>query len=297
MSTFDELVDDITRTLYGYGLSQPRAGFLQVAAGATDRTFQVTPADGFEQGVAEIGNETIFIESVDYASGVITVAPDGRGFYSTTAEAHAKDTRITMAPVWSRAQIARAVNSAITGTHPTLFGVDQHSFTYVPTQTTYSLPEEATGILRVTTDTIGPSDEQLAIRRYSFNTNAPTSKFASGNSITLEKGGIVGRQVTVTYAKQPTELDFGDDFTDCGLAATAETCVKFAACSELLAFMDSSRLPVATAQADNYDPSTNPLGAAAKASAQLYQRYLLELENERKRLRTLTRFAINVRTR
>lgn len=297
MSTFDELVDDVQRTLYGYGLAQPRAGFLVNAITDSDTNIQVRPADGFEQGVADIGNETIFIESVDYGSGILTVSPDGRGFYSTAAEAHAANSRVTMSPTWSRAQIARAINDAILGTFPTLFGVAQTSFNYVPTQTTYPLPAEAIGILRVTTDTIGPSDEQLAINRYSFNTNAPTGKFTEGNSITLEKGGIVGRPVTVTYSKEPTELSFGDDFTDCGLEEPARIPVKLAACSQLLAFMDSSRLPVNTAQADQYDPTQHPLGSASKLSAQLYQRYLLELENERKRLRSKTRFAISVRTR
>ena len=41
----------------------------------------------------------------------------------------------------------------------------------------------------------------------------------------------------------------------------------------------------------------NGIGTASKASAQRYQRYQLELETERKRLRAATPATISVRTR
>ena len=296
VSTFDDLVNDVLQTLYGYGLSQPRAAFLTAAITASDLSLAVGDATGFEQGVAEIGNETIFIESVDYGSGVLTVSPDGRGYGGSTAATHAQDSRVTMAPVWSRQRTATAINEAILGTYPTLFGIATTTFVYNPSVNTYGLPTGAERILRVTADTIGSSREQLTINRYSFNSTA-NGNFATGNSITLEQGAFPGRNVNVTYTTAPVGITWGNAFTLSGLAETAKLAVKYGACSNLISFMDSARLPVGTAQADELDPSHAGIGTASKASAQLYQRYQLELETERKRLRAATPATISVRTR
>lgn len=296
MSTFDDLVNDVLQTLHGYGLAQPRAAFLSAGISASDLSISVGDATDFEQGVAEIDNETIFIDSVDYNGNVITVAPDGRGYYGSTAATHAQDARITMAPIWSKRRVATAINEAIIGSYPNLFGVATTSFSYNPSVTTYELPAVAEGVLKVTADTIGPSKEQLTIQRYSFN-SAASGDFATGNSITLEKGAFPGRNINVTYSKQLTEITFGDVFTLSGLGETAKLAIKYAACSNLISFMDSSRLPVNTAQADEYDPSRNGVGTASRISTQLYQRYLIELDTERKRLRAAYPATISVRTR
>lgn len=297
MSTLDSLVDDITQTLYGYGLAQPRAAFLVGAITNSATQIQLDDATGFEQGVAEVGNETIFIKSVDYGSNVLTLSADGRGYYGTTAATHADGARITMAPTWSRNRIATAVNEAILGTYPTLFGVTTTSFTWSPAISTYGLPTPAEKILRVTTDVIGPSQEQVEINRYRFNSVASASAFPTGNSITIEKGGFPGKNINVTYTTAPVSITWGDAFTLSGLAETAKLAIKYAACSNLLAFMDASRLPVDTAQADEFDPSRNGVGTAMRLSAQFYQRYQVELDTERKRLRAATPATISVRTR
>lgn len=297
MATFDNLVNDILRTLQGYGLSQPRAAFLVSGIDSNDLSISVGDATGFEQGVAEIGNETVFIDAVDYGSNILTLAPDGRGYYGSTAASHAANARITMAPVWPRAQVAEAINSAIYGTYPDLYSVATEVFSFNPSINTYELPADTEQVLRVVADTIGSTQEQVAINRYSFNGTAPTAEFATGKSITLEKGAFPGRNVTVTYKGAPTEITFGDNFTECGLRETAKRAIKYAVCSELISFMDSARLPVDTAVADEYDPSRNAVGLASKISAQLYQRYLIELDSERKRLRQTTPTPVTVRTR
>lgn len=297
MTTFDNLVSDCLQTLQGYGLAQPRAAFLTAPVSAVDLALTVGDAEGFEQGVAEIGNEIVFIDSVDYGSGILTISPDGRGWYGTTAAVHAVGARATMAPVWPKNRIAGAINEAILGTFPTLFGLGTTQFTYNPSVTTYSIPAEAETVLKVVTDTIGPSLEQLQINRYNFNSSAPADVFATGNSLTLEQAGYPGRNITVTYTKQPTEITFGSAFTASGLAETAKLAVKYAALSALTASMDTARLPVGTAQADELDPSKDAIGTASRTSLQLYQRYLVELETERKRLRAANPVPTRVRAR
>lgn len=296
-TTFDQLVTDVQQTLAGYGLAQPRAAFLVGSITATTTTITVRDAKDFSQGIAEIDNEIVFVDSVDFASNVLTLAPDGRGYYGTTAATHASNARITMAPVWPRQRIATAINEAILGTYPTLFATATATVPYNPVVTTYELPADCDRVLKVTTDTIGPSGEQVELTRWSFNSVAPTSEYANGNTLTVEKGGFPGRNLTITYAKPPASITWGNAFTVSGLAETAKLAIKYAACSTLLAFMDISRLPVDTAQADEYDQTKFGIGNAARLSAQLYQHYLVELETERKRLRSATPVKINVRTR
>lgn len=296
MSTFTQLVNDVLQSLHGYGLSQDRAAHLIAAADADGLTMTLSNVSNFEQGLAEIESELVFIESVDDASGVITISPDGRGYYGTTAAAHAINKRITMAPTWSRQRVVQALNEAIVGTHPMLFGVASTTFTFSPAVNTYELPAECERVIRVTADTIGPTKEQITLNRYSFNSAAPTATFATGNTITLEKGAFPGRGITVTYAKQPTELVEGDDFTECGLRESAKVAIKYAACSNLVAWMDTARLPVHTTQADSAD-GFNPAGRATDISTKLYQRYLIELESERRRQAQAYPATISVRTR
>lgn len=296
MTTFDDLVNEVLLTLNGYGLAQPRAAFLDSAITETDLTIPVTSVANFSQGIAELGDELVFVETVDSAANTLTVSPDGRGYYGTAAAAHAAGTRVEASPTWPRLRIRLAINDVITGTYPTLFGVAATSFTFNPTQTTYSLPEDAERVLAVSADTIGPSREQQHVRRYSFNSVAPVGEFATTNSVTLQEAVAPGRDVTVTYMKQPSELVSGDDFTDSGLRQSAKAAVIFGACSQLISYMDAARLPVDTAQADAYD-ERNSVGRATQIGTQLYQRYELELEKERKRLRATTPVAINVRTR
>lgn len=289
-------MSDVQQTLQGYGLTQARAAFLTAAIDTNDLAVSVGDSTGFEQGVAEIDNEIVFISSVDYSSNTLTLAPDGRGFYGTSVASHSTDARITMAPIWPKNKIASAINEAILGTYPTLFSIATTTFSFNPAINTYELPATCKSVLRVTADTIGPTKEQLRIARFSFNPTA-NGEFGSGKSLTLEKGAFPGRNINVTFKTVPAEITFGNNFTASGLAETAKLAIKYAACSSLLAFMDSSRLPVDTSQADELDESKNPVGSASKLSAQLYQRYLVELEKERQRLRETTPTPMTVRTR
>jgi hypothetical protein len=202
-----------------------------------------------------------------------------------------------MAPTWPRSQIADAINETITGTYPTLYGIGQYTFTFNASINTYGIDAAAERVLEVTADTIGPTEEQIHVQRFSFNASAPLTKFPTGKTVTLEKGAFPGRGVTVTYAKQPQAITFGDDFSASGLNDTAALAVKYGACSALVAFMDTSRLPVDTAQADEYDPSRFGPGTAAKVSGTLYQRYLIEVQNERRRLNASHPLPISLRTR
>lgn len=298
MTTFRELQDEILLALHGFGLAQPRATFLTAAATATDLTLSVRSGADLEMGLAEIGGELVFIESVDRAANTVTVAPDGRGYYGTTAAAHAIDTRLTFSPTWPRQRVKAAINDTILSLWPDLWGVAQTQFTYTPAVTTYELPAVAEGVLAVTADTLGPSEQQQIIKRYSFDSSAPTDDWATTNTITLGEAPYAGSTVTVTYRKQPTILTNDDDglLAVSGLRESSRQLLMLGATANLLSAMDASRLAVDTSTADEVDERNQP-GTAARLANQFQIRFELEVAKEQRRLRATTPATINVRYR
>ena len=294
MTTFLNLQDEVLMALHGYGLAQPRTTFLLTSITATDLTVAVRDASNIDMGLAEIGGELVFIESVDRSSGTITFSPDGRGYYGTTAAAHDANARLTFAPTWPRQRIKSAINDVILGVWPTLFGVAQTTFTFTPAVTTYEMPDEAEGVLSVTADTYGPSRQQQVINAYRFDATAPTDEWANGKSVTLLESASPGADVTVTYTKEPSILTADSDtIATSGLRESARKLLMLGACAELLSMMDVSRLAVDTAPADELD-NRNAIGSAARLANQFQIRFEMEVEKERQRLRETTPAKIKV---
>jgi hypothetical protein len=254
----------------------------------------VTSGADFNQGIAQVDRELIYINSV--STNTLTISADGRGFYGTTAATHASGARVTMNPVYPRVRVEAAINEAIEATYPTLYAVDTTSFMFDGVKNTYELPADCVQVLSVSATTIGPSMEQQAVRRYAVDLSAPTGLFATGNSITFHEGLYSRCTVTVTYKKAPTAIGPTDDFTVSGLRATAWKAVRLSAVSELLNYLDAQRLQVDTAMAAELS-ERNPVGSAARISTQLWQRSQIELEQERRRLAAETPVPINLRGR
>lgn len=282
MTSFDELVREVRSSLRGYGLVREAVAFLASGIDDNDLTIAVDDASGLAPGVVEIGSECVYVRSID--GNNLTVAPDGRGWDGTTAASHASGVRVTGNPPYPTWRLEGAINDAILGVFPDLFGIASTSFTYNPSVTTYSVPADTEDILKVTTNVLGPSQEQAEIHRYTFNSNAPTTAFATGNCLTLNEAPEPGRTVTVTYAKQPSALTSGDDFTDSGLRETAKPAVVYSALADLVARIDSSRATVDGASGHEYG-TTMKVGTATQLAAQLTARAEMELMKEKERLR------------
>ena len=298
MATLGSLVDEVLQIVKGYGLYQPRGSYLTAGIDADDLTITVRDASSLDQGVAELGGvELVLIDSVNRSTNQITLAPDGRGYGGTLAQAHAADARLDFNAPWPRNRVRQVINDTIVATYPTLFGMGTTQFTYVPSVTTYSLPVEAEKVLSVTAETIGPSRDQQKGTRYSFNSVAPSDDWPTGNTVTLQEPVTPGQTVTVTYLQRPVEIE-GEDggFTSSGLQASAKRAIVYGTCHELLTFMDMARLPTDTAASDEYD-DRNAVGTATRISNQLMTKYQMELEQERKRLRSIVPVAIYKRTR
>lgn len=273
-TTFDDLVTEVRATMRGYGLYREQVTFLN--GSITNSASSITVGDGtlVRPGVVEVDSESIYVQSI--AGNVLTVSPDGRGWDRTTAASHAGNARVTVNPPLPTWRIQRAINDTITGTWPTLYGVGTTTFTYNGVRTTYALPANCTGVLKVVTADPGPSRESPEIHKYSVGLEALT--------ITLREAGLPGQTITVTYQKAPVELTTGQSLTASGLAETARPLIVYGTVARLLAFVDASRALTDTAAATELAAVTR-VGTATQLSAQMTARYQLELDAEQSRLR------------
>lgn len=283
MTTFADLINDVYLALQGWGLQQGRAAFIDDATGisTSDLTITVDSTDNLSEGVAEIEDELIYIQS---ATGTtVTVAPDGRGYMGTTAATHADNARITMNPAFPRAVVKQKINDTIKGVYPALRGKDSTTFTYSGSVATYNLPAELDSVIQVTYEATGPSGHWPVVYHYRVDMNADTTAYAGGKSITLLSGIEQGRTVMVTYLKQPTALSAsGDLLTASGLADTARALIVAGTVWRLSSTIAASRLRVDSTSIDMMDEQ-NRVDAGNKVSAYLRAQYEVELQEEQRR--------------
>lgn len=288
MSTFGELADQTLLQLYGYTTLQDQSTYLTtgVASGAT--TFDVGDPSAVSRGVVEIGDELIWVDTVDGQQSTFTVPPYGRGFRGTIAVAHAQGSRVTSSPMFPRSAVKRALNESVRAVFPDLFAVDAAVFAFSPAVSTYALPAGALDVLQVSWQSVGPSREWLPVRRWRVDKNAAPAAFTSGVTVSLYDAIVPGRSVRVVFTKQPTVMSAdGDDFVSVtGLPASTEDVIRLGAAYRMVPFFDSPQLTGMTAEAD-FSANQRPVGASAQLGRFLLQMYQVRLAEETKRLQSL----------
>ena len=288
MSTFDQLTDSTLLYLYGYTTLQDQASYLSASISASATSIAVADATAMSRGVVEIGDELLWIDSVDTTALTITAPPYGRGFRGTTAATHASGVRVAVSPLFPRALVKGAINETIQAVYPDLMGVASTTITWNPAVSTYALPAGARNVLSVSAQTVGPSLEWVPVRSYRVDPTADTSAFASGASITITAGITPGRTVKIMYTKQPTVLSAAsDDFvTVTGLPASCEDVIRLGAAYRMVPFFDAPHLSGASAEADFGQQQSRP-GSAAALGRYLLQLFSVRKDEEAKRLQAM----------
>jgi hypothetical protein len=288
VTTLSDLVNDVMFTVEGYGLDMPRTAYLSAAVTATALTFTVDDGANLAEGIAEIGDELVYIKSVDQATNTVTVAPDGRGYRGTTAAAHAINARVTMSPVMPRALVKRKINETLIGLWPTLWGEASTTLTSNVLNTGYELPVDVEEVLSVDHEESDILKHWGPVRRWRFESNADTVDFPSGKALFIYQDTSNTGNIRVRYRKQPTELSVDTDaLTTTGLRSSARAVVQAGAVWRLISSMDLGRLKVSSASMDMVDEG-NPLGSATQLAGYLRKVYERELLDELNRLQVST---------
>lgn len=288
MSTYNELTDQTLLYLYGFTTLQDQATYLTSELSASGTTAAIADATALARGVMEIGDELIWVDSVDGTALTAAIPPYGRGYRGTTAAVHASGSRVVSSPLFPRSLVKKAINETIRSVFPDLFGIAEHTFMFNPAVSTYGLPAGALDVLQVSWQTIGPSKEWMPVRRYRVDKHAAASAFAGGASISIYDSVVPGRTVRVIYTKQPTELSATtDDFvTTTGLPASCEDVIRLGASYRMVPFFDAPHLSGMSAEAD-FAANQRPVGGASQLGKYLLQVYQVRLAEETKRLQSL----------
>lgn len=278
MSTLGELTDRIESMLHGYSLNTESSTWLTQDITSTSTSFTVYDTANIGTGYIQIGDELMFVNSIDASTGTVFLAPWGRGQRGTQAVSHSLNDKITVAPVFPRYEIKKALNNTIDAMYPNIFAIGQYQFNYIAARTTYQIPAEVQNIHNVTHSVIGPSKEWLPVRAWQLDRMANPGTFDSGHTLSVYSPIVPGRLVNVVYSKRPTPFDLVSDDdaqnyeTLTGLPSYSEDVAVYGAAWRMISFLDASRLGPLSAAADVLDNQRGK-NAAAEASRFLYNIY------------------------
>ena len=287
MTTFNEMIDDTLLHLQGYTTQQDEVTHITSDITSTATTMIISDVTAISRGIAEVGNELIWIDSVDQQTGTVTIPPYGRGYRSSTAASHTSGSMVTSSPMFPRKMVGQALNDAIISVYPELFAVGSTEITFNPAVTTYELPAGALDILQVSWQTTGPSKEWLPVRRFRVDKHAATGSYATGVSLSVYDSIIPGRPMKITFTKEPSSLVNDSDVfnTVTGLPNSCEDLVRFGAAYRLVPFFDSAQANGQSAQGD-FSAAQRPVGSSSALSRFLLQMYQVRLAEEVKGLQS-----------
>jgi hypothetical protein len=280
VTTLGDLINDVLLAVEGWGMNQGRAAFLSGSMTNVATSFTVANADNLSEGVAEIDDELVYIQSV--SGTTVTISADGRGYRGTTAASHSSGARVTMNPLVPRAVVKQKINDTIAGVYPALRGKATTTFTYLGTAATYELPALAEDVIQVTYDAPGVTGQWPKLYGWKLDTNANVTEYDTGKTLTLLQVIDVGRTVQVVYTTKPTALSStSDNLTASGLADTARACIVAGAVWRLASFVGAAMLRQDSVAMDVVDDQSRQ--DPARVAAYLRAQYELELAEERRR--------------
>ena len=288
------MIDETLINLSGYTYQQDRSTYLTSAVttltspSSSPTVLSLGSTDSVGKGIIEVGEELMWVDSFDRVANTATIAPYGRGYLGTTASTAAVDTKVTISPIFPRYVVKRAINDTIRAMGTQLLVVDQTTFTYTSAVTTYELtdgsgnPLNIENILTMSWQDIGPSQEWINVRRYTFDPKAESGTWgANAQTVTIGDYITSGRTVKVNYVKQPSAFTASNQVftTQTGYPESARDVVILGTAYRLLTYLDPARASQISPQADEID-AKRPFGSANTAVRQIFSLYQQRLREE-----------------
>ena len=292
MTTLNQMIDEVLINLSGYTYQQDRSTYLTAAVttltspSSSPLVLSLGSTDNVGKGIIEIDEELMWVDSFDRVANTATIAPYGRGYLGTTATTHAVDTKVTISPIFPRFSVKRAINDTIRAVGTQLMVIDQTTFTFNPSVTTYEVTDSGgsliENILSMSWQDIGPSKEWIPVRRWSWDAKAESATWGNdAQTVTIGDYITAGRTVKVNYLKQPTAFTNGtDDFTNTtGYSETVRDVIILGSAYRLLTYLDPARASQISPQADEID-AKRTFGSANSAARQIFALYQQRLREE-----------------
>lgn len=290
MTTLSDLIIRVRRELAGFSQNQQQWTFLTSPILSTDTTIAVADATQVSRGLIEVdGNELMLVKNVNMQTNQLVLDPFARGWDGTTALAHSANARVENNPQWPAIRVQEAINDAIRSVYPDLWAVNTTSISKISVVYEYGLPADAEEVISVQYQLIGPSHVWRFAQNWRFvgQANLATGELGStGKSIFIADDVVPGRQIFVTYQKEPNELvNLTDDFaTTTGLPSSVQDVIVYAACMKLTMQLEGPRLTLSAVEASERAQYVQP-GSASRVSQAFQTLYLQRLEQEARKLR------------
>ena len=290
--TLTDMINEVSMNLSGYTLTQDRSTYLKTAittttsSSASPLTVSLGSTANVGMGVIEIDEELLWVDTYDRVGNTAIIAPYGRGYLGTTAATHTADTKVTISPTFPRFTIKRAINDSINALGSSIFAAATTTITSNAAVAAFRLP--ATGdslnirnILSIAYQSIGASKEWVPIRSWRFDSNANSTAFTSGQTISIYDRVPSGRTIQVVYSKDPAVFTTNaQDFsTQTGLPESCKDVVILGATYRLLTNLDPARASMVSPQADETD-SKRPYGSSQALTKNIYSLYNQRLAEE-----------------
>lgn len=285
MPTLQNLVDRVRQELAGFSQNQQQFTSLAANINNSQTSFTVADATQISRGTIEVDNqELMLVQSVNQNTNTITLSSFGRGYASSTASSHLLGAKIENSPIWPTVRLTEAINDAIRSVYPQLWATNTVSIPKISVVYEYSLPADAEEAISVQYQLIGPSHVWRPAQQWRFQGQANTTTGelgTTGKALFIADDIVPGRQIWVTYRKEPTELvNLTDDFTTVtGLPSTSHDVIVYGACMKLSPQLEGPRLSISSIEASERAQYTQP-GSASKVSQYFGQLYLQRLEQE-----------------
>ena len=281
--TFADLINEVIAQLQGYVRDQEKSTYLRASCDTDDLILSVPAGVTLSPGIIEVDYELMWVESVDTTNGLLTVAPFGRGQQGTTAASHAENARVVFNPRLPKLRVARAINDTLASMGRDLPALATTTITANAAVITYQMPTGTRQILDCSWQAPGVTEAWVPIRSYQLDSNANTTEFTTGKSVSIFDDVVPGQTIQVVYTKDPTPLSSDDDtFSETGLQATALDCVQYGACYRLVGFSDAGRIDYKSVEADLLD-EPNQFGSAQALSRYFFQLHKSRLDEEARR--------------
>ena len=297
-TTLTNMIDEVSMNLSGYTLTQDRSTYLKSAvtavasSSASPTILSLGSTDNVGKGIVQINEELLWIDTYDRVGNTATVAPYGRAYLGTTLAAHAVDDKVTISPTFPRFSIKRAINDTINAVGSSIFAASTTTITSNAAVAAFRLPTTVTldttadslkirNILAVAYQSIGASKEWIPIRTWRFDSNANTTAFTSGQTISIYDVVPSGRTIQIVYAKDPEVFTTNaQEFpTQTGLPESCKDVVILGATYRLLSNLDPARAGMVSPQADEVD-NKRPYGSSQSLTKQVYALYSQRLAEE-----------------
>lgn len=273
MTTRSELIETIYSALHSYSGVHEQVASLSAGISDSATTITCDGADGAKRGLAEVGDELVYVSSVN--GNDLTLPPFGRGYRGTTAATHSAGDMVTFDPAFPRSEIGKALDQVVRGLFPGLYRVSETTLDAQAVDRSYALPADCENVVRVEVRWDGdPYDYWHPIVEWELEKG-------STPQLNLYQGCVPGFELRVVYTSQFGELT--TDLATAGIPESYEDLLVYGVTARMIRFLEPARLQLGSVENVSRAQLIQS-GDAGRTATQLYALYQQRVAEERRRL-------------